>query len=143
MFFCYYVFTCYYVQSSRGMMGEMMGEITGEINEVQNPRTPFVQGISRISMGEMRDFFAKHTKNLQCKTKNLHVYAFLVWTEQKGSLSVLNYEFATDKPLVWYRQTQPRENDGYLCKLQNRYTFWYKLSPCHVEYPIEAILKDV
>ena len=81
-------------------MGEMMGEITGEINEVQNPRTPFVQGISRISMGEMRDFFAKHTKNLQCKTKNLHVYAFLVCAEQRGSLSVLNYGFVGTKVVV-------------------------------------------
>ena len=40
-------------------MGEMTGEIMGEINEAQNPRTPFVQGISCISMGEMETFSRK------------------------------------------------------------------------------------
>ena len=50
-------------------MGEIAGEMTGEINEVQNPRNPFVQGISRVSTGEMGLFFTKHTKNRQCKRK--------------------------------------------------------------------------
>ena len=100
----------------------MKGEMTGEINEAQNPRNPFVQGISRVSMGEMERFLCKVLVNFHKQTKNLHIYALLVWTEQKESLSVLNYEFATDKPLVWYRQTQQKENDGYSCKYQNIHT---------------------
>ena len=105
-----------------------MGGMTGEINEAQNPRNPFVQGISCPSMGEMRDFRAK-SFNFSKQTNNLHIYALLVWTEQKGSLPGLNYQFATDKPLLWYRQTQQMKNDGYSCKSRNRYTVLAKAHP--------------
>ena len=80
------------------MTGEMMGEITGEINEVQNPRTPFVQGISRISMGEMRDFFAKHAKKSAMQNENSACLCIF-------SLDVAKGEFVGTKLRVCYRQT--------------------------------------